>query len=116
MSSIAPAQVTTEKKKPVRSCDGFVGREVDGLLIQTLLSTLQKYKATSDAFSTAFDFLDCWILLKGGSYLYFYQRNDGSFKFSSKYCMETFEASFATQKYCTTCSKEKKFQRNELYQ
>ena len=39
-----------KKKKPVRSCDGFVGREVDGIFIQTLLSTLQDYKDTYEAF------------------------------------------------------------------
>ena len=55
------------KKKPVRSCDGFVGREVDRLFSQTLLSTLQNYKATSEEFTTAFDFPDCWTSLKGGS-------------------------------------------------
>ena len=67
LSSLTPAQVTTEKKKPVSSCGGFVGRKVDKIFIQTLLYTLQDYKATYEEFTIAFDLPDCWASLKGGS-------------------------------------------------
>ena len=98
----------SRKKKLVRSWDGVFGGEVDVVFIQTLLYTLQDYKATSEAFTTAFNLPDFWTSLKGGSDLHFSQRDNGSFKISSKYCIRNFEASSATQRYCTACSKAKK--------